>query len=87
MCNMIMKRGRHTRRNITLSIKEDLLQAGRQYAKNHHTSLNDLVRDLLAKTVMKSRQSHWLDECFNLMSKAKGHSHGKKWRREDLYDV
>ena len=73
-------------KNITLSIQEDILKASRQYAKTHNTSVNALIRTLLEKVVHKDKQNWWVDECLGLMAKAKGHSHGKKWKREDLYD-
>jgi hypothetical protein len=72
--------------NITLSIDENLLEAGRKYASAHNTSLNTLVRDLLEAAVM-NRSGAWLDEAFKLMDQAKANSRGKKWKREDLYDV
>ena len=72
--------------NITLSIQEELLQDGRKYAQKHHTSLNALIRDLL-KQVLKKNKDGWLKECFRLMDKHPVNSKGKKWPREDLYDV
>ena len=72
--------------NITISLDEDLLKAGRQYANEHNTSVNALVRKLLEQTV-QSKSKVWLDECFKLMDQAKANSHGKRWKREDLYDV
>ena len=72
--------------NITISIDEDLLKAGRQYAKKQNTSLNALIRKLLGKTV-KCESKNWLDECFKLMDQAEVNSQGKRWKREDLYDV
>jgi lysophospholipase L1-like esterase len=72
--------------NITLSIDDDLLDAGRKYAKEHNTSLNALVRDLLAKAVTRSSSSR-LEEGFKLADKFHFSSKGKKWKREDLYDV
>ena len=72
--------------NLTLSVDEKLIEEGRRYAKAHHTSLNALVRDLLAKTVQEDR-THWIAECTNKMDAANGRSRGKKWKREDLYDV
>ena len=72
--------------NITISLDEDLLKAGRQYAKKHNTSVNALIRKLLEQTV-SSRSIDWLDECFKLMDQAEVNSQGKRWNREDLYDV
>ena len=68
--------------NITISIEEKLLEAGRKYAKDHHTSLNALIRKLLMNTVVK-KNSTWLEECFELMDKAAGNSEGQKWTRHD----
>jgi len=72
--------------NITLSVDETLIEDGRRYAKEHHTSLNALVRDLLARTVREDR-SRWSTECLRKMDAANGHSHGRTWKREDIYDV
>ena len=72
--------------NITISLDEDLLKAGREYAKKHNTSVNALVRKLLEQMV-KSQSGDWLDECFKLMDQAEVDSKGKQWKREDLYDV
>lgn len=73
--------------NVTLSIQENLLKVGREYAHKHHISLNALIRDLLSKTVTKKASSSWLDGCFKLMDKSKVRLKNKKFHREDLYDV
>ena len=72
--------------NLTISIDDDLLKSGRQYAKKHHTSLNALIRKLLQETVTQNRQN-WLDDCFKLMDENAADSQGKKWHRGELYDV
>ena len=72
--------------NITLSLDEDTLRAGREYARKHNISLNALIRRLLRQTVSKE-STDWLEECFRLMDKAGGNSRGRKWTREELYDV
>ena len=71
--------------NVTISLDEDLLRSGRQYAEKNQTSLNSLVRKLLEDTV-RSQDSAWIEECFALMDRAGGDSKGRRWRREDLYD-
>lgn len=71
--------------NITLSLQENILKASREYAKKNHTSLNALIRELLAKTVLKFGTTSRLNECFQAMDKAKSNSKGKTWAREDLY--
>jgi len=73
-------------KNITLAIDEETLEAGRAYAERHGTSLNALVRDLLRRTVL-SHSTDWIDEQFAQMDRMKANSRGKRWRREDLYDV
>ena len=72
--------------NITIALDDGLLKAGRQYAKKHNTSVNAIIRKLLEQTV-KSQSKDWLDECFKLMDQAEVNSQGKRWKREDLYDV
>ncbi len=72
--------------NITLSMDETTLTAGRNYAKEHNISLNGLIRKLLGQTVIRS-SSAWLDESFQLMDRAGGDSRGNDWSREDLYDL
>ena len=70
--------------NVTISINDDLLKKSRQYASNHNTSLNALIRRLLRMSV-ESGSEKWLDECFSLMDQAGANSWGKKWKRSDLY--
>jgi len=72
--------------NITISLDENLLKAGRQYAKKHNTSVNALIRKLLEQTI-QVQSKDWLEECFKLMDQAEVNSQGMRWKREDLYDV
>ena len=72
--------------NVTISIDEDLLNSGRQYAEKHHTSMNALIRNMLEQTV-KRDSIQWIEECFSLMDRAGVRSEGKMWKRGDLYDV
>ena len=82
-------------KNITLTIDEDTLERGEEYAKRHNTSLNGLVRDLLEQTVKPRKE--WVEEMFRLMDEASAHkdcledgahgnSEGRRWTREDAYD-
>ena len=73
-------------KNVTLSIDEETLKAGRDYAKKHNMSLNALIRKLLKQSVVKS-STQWLTESFKLMDEAKANSKGKTWKREDLHRV
>jgi len=71
-------------KNITLSLDEEVLEAGRQYAQRHQTTLNALVRDLLVRTVIADRRAA-AREMFRLMDAHPGNSRGRRWKREDLY--
>lgn len=73
-------------KNITLSIDDELLQKGREYARAHNISLNVLVRRLLEQAVVR-KESRWLDDMFDLMDKANVSSKGKRWTRDELYRV
>lgn len=72
-------------KNITLAIDEATIDAGRVYAARHQTTLNGLVRDLLARVVMTDRRST-VAEMFRLMDGYPGHSGGARWSRDDLHD-
>jgi hypothetical protein len=71
---------------ITISIDDALLKAVRKYAEKHETSINAFIRKLLEETV-QFQTKDWLRECFELMDRAKGNSRGKRWQREDLYEI
>jgi hypothetical protein len=73
-------------KNITLSIDDDLLEKGREYARAHNISLNVLVRRLLEQAVVR-KETHWLDEMFRMMDKLNVSSKGKRWTRDELYRV
>ena len=71
-------------KNITLALDEAIIDAGRVYAARHQTTLNGLVRDLLARVVMTDRQAT-LAEMFRVMDGYPGHSGGSRWTRDDLH--
>jgi hypothetical protein len=73
-------------KNITLSIDESILQAGREYARSHNMSFNVLVRRLIEQTVVPRKQ-RWLDDTFSLMDSLNVSSEGIQWTREELYRV
>lgn len=72
-------------KNITLAIDEETLAAGRAYAERHNTTLNALVRDLLARTVHVDRAAA-VEELFRLMDEAPGRSSAPRWTREELHE-
>lgn len=73
-------------KNITLSIDEDVLLAGRKYARSHDISFNVLVRRLIEQTVAP-KKGQWLEDTFALMDQLDVSSGRQRWKREDLYRV
>ncbi len=71
-------------KNIRLSIEDDVLQAGREYARIHNISFNVLVRKLIKQTVVPNK-GQWLDDIFSLMHKLNVSSGNQKWTRDELY--
>jgi hypothetical protein len=71
-------------KNITLAIDDETLAAGRAYAERHGTTLNSLVRELLARAVVTDRLA-LAHEMFRLMDAGPGRSHGKRWTRDELH--
>jgi plasmid stability protein len=69
--------------NVTLSLSDDLVRAGREYAERHGTSLNALIRELLEKTVSPA-EGVWPDEFLARIKQARGNSRGWKWNREEI---
>lgn len=72
-------------RNVTLSMDDELVEKGREYARRHGISFNALLRDLLKRRI--TQESDWVAETFRTMDAAGGHSGGKRIRRDDLYDA
>jgi hypothetical protein len=73
-------------KNITLSIDEDILKVGREYARRHDMSFNVLVRKLIQQTVELNSEK-WLEDTFLLMDKVNVSSGNQTWTREELYRV
>jgi hypothetical protein len=72
--------------NVTLSIDDELLKAGKEYSrKNLGCSLNELIRELLKKTV-SPESTGWVEEVFKLADESGGNSGGKTWTREELHE-
>ena len=71
-------------KNITLSIDDSILQAGREYARSHNMSFNVLVRRLIEHTVFP-RKARWLDDAFALMDSLNVSSDGVQQNREKVY--
>jgi plasmid stability protein len=74
-------------KNITISVDEEVLKRARAYAGRHHTTLNQLIRDLLDRTVSTEAGAGEMAEFVLLAGESGGDSGGRRWKREDLYDV
>ena len=72
-------------KNITLAIDETLLTAARAYAAEHNTSLNQLVRDLLDRTVIQDGKKA-SEEMLRHMREHARNSNGWKWNREEAHE-
>ncbi len=73
--------------NITLSADAKLIKKGREYAKAHNTSLNQLVRDFLRRVTGGSDVEKAADEFLNLAKTMPGYSeNGFKFSRDAIYD-
>ena len=69
--------------NVTLSIPDDLLKRGRNYAEARGTSLNALVRELLDETVSNPESA--VDSMIERLRQSVGDSKGVKVHREELH--
>ncbi len=72
-------------KNVTIALDNPIYEAGRLYAREHHISLNGLIRSLLQQTVMRESGKGACDQFFSVANKAHGNSGGKRWAREELH--
>ena len=72
--------------NITLSADKSLIEKTRKYAKKHHTTLNNLIRDYMKKLVNASDALQNVSEFEEIAKSHAGKSPvGYKFNREDIY--
>ena len=72
-------------KNVTLSMPDDLLAKSREYAEKHGTTLNDMIREYLKKTV-KSDQSDFIKRLELLQQQVHIKTKGVKFDRDELYE-
>jgi hypothetical protein len=73
--------------NITLSADTELVKKGREYAKAHSTSLNQLIRDYLLRLTGGVEADIAADEFVHIAITMPGKSDGKfKFSRDAIYD-
>jgi hypothetical protein len=70
--------------NITVALDEQTLTYGQGYARQRKMTLNQLLRDLLVKTVHPTTPQWW-QETMALMEQSAGDSQGQTWTREELH--
>jgi hypothetical protein len=79
------------KRNLTLTIDEDLLRAARKVALDRHTSVNELVRQYLTGLVQSQddevRRRHEAAERLKELFRNSKYRIGGEitWTRDDLY--
>lgn len=72
-------------KNVTLSMSESLLDQGRLYAREHGTTLNQLIRDLLAREISKD-ESQAVQRLFENADKLGLRSDGPYLSRDELHE-
>ncbi len=77
--------------NLTLSVEDNVLKKARLRALERGTSVNQLVRQYLAKLAANeraegARREALIAEIDALARKVRGGTGGRKWKREDLYE-
>jgi Family of unknown function (DUF6364) len=74
-------------KNLTLSFDEKLLATARDYAARRGISLNNLIRELVSQVVGGEQKRSQLEDMFEMADASNLKSSGKRWSREDIYDV
>ncbi len=75
------------KRNLTLTLDEDLLKAARKAALDRNTSVNQLVREYLEGLVQQSdRRKAALAEIEEIFRTNRKRNSPITWTRDDLYE-
>ena len=81
--------GTNTKR-ATVYLDADLHKALKVKAAETSKSVSYLVNEAVRESMAEYRAEEtvsWLEESFQLMDEAAADSRGRKWKREDIYDV
>jgi hypothetical protein len=77
----------YVRRNVTLTVEDDLLREARKVAVDRRTSVNQLVREYLTGLVREAGGQQAalarMDEVFRTTRVEVG---GRSWKREELHE-
>ena len=71
-------------KNLTLSIPEELLEKAREYASQHGTSLNEMIRNLLKKTV--NQDEFTISDRLKALENDLAIDTRKRPKRDELYE-
>ncbi len=77
-------------KRATVYLDADLHKALKVKAAETSKSISDLVNEAVRESMAEYNTEDtvsWLEDSFQLMDEACADSRGKKWKREDLYDV
>jgi hypothetical protein len=69
--------------NVTISLDDDLLKRGRDFARSQNLSFNAFVRELIDQRTRK--QNEWLYDMFKHADNLKARSDDTSWTRDELY--
>jgi hypothetical protein len=73
-------------KNITLSADEEVIAKARSYAKEHNTTVNQLIRDYLAELVGKQDSESLAAEFDKIVQQHAGYpEEGWRFNREEIY--
>ncbi len=71
---------------LTVTLTPGLAAAARDHARRHHTTPEDLIRQLLDRE-LAGEDAAWVEDLFARMDQASGDSCGATWTRDELYRV
>lgn len=70
---------------LTVTLDPHLARAASNYARQHHTTVEELVRQVLDRELV-AEAGAWCDELFTLMDRAAINLRGQTWTRDELYE-
>jgi hypothetical protein len=72
--------------NITLSLADDVVERAREVARQQGTSLNALVRQYVERLARGDDEEDLAEQFRALWAENRGHSGGRRFKREDAYE-
>jgi len=73
-------------KNITLSAEDEVIAKARKYAKEHNTTVNQLIRDYLDELISKQDSEALAEEFDKLVQQNAGYpEEGWRLNREEIY--